>query len=524
MADIPAITKVYLLAVPLESDYKNTLYFTDTASQQAYFQSKIVRTYSYQNFTYQRKDQIIRVPEIYDNIYNCNYVMYQNSNYSNKWFYAFIDKMEYINDGRTDIYINTDVIQTWLFDYTIKPSFVEREHTNNDTIGRNTVPENLETGEYICNGHTTDTSMDTLSTDLCYIIGCTVGLDLNNNKYASVGGGKYNGIYSGVRYYRYDSINDINLRLESLAFTGQSDAITGIFIAPKFLAPLHATLPYAVAPSDDATSHSISKSKTYGLGGYTPRNNKLKTFPFCYMLASNNQGSNAVYRYEDFSDNNCTFIVRGALTPGCSIRIIPTNFKGAGVNDEEAINLGKFPICNYAVDMYTNWLTQNSVNIGASFLSSGLSIGAGVGELIATGGLVGYGEILGGVSSIASTLGTLHEQSLVPPQARGNLNNGDVITSTSKNNFHFYNMSIKNEYAQIIDGYFDMFGYKTNKVKIPNTAHRSRWWYTKTIDINIDGNIPNDDMQKIKDCYNKGITFWRNASEIQNYSLSNNIV
>ena len=85
-------------------------------------------------------------------------------------------------------------------------------------------------------------------------------------------------------------------------------------------------------------------------------------------------------------------------------------------------------------------------------------------------------------------------------------------------------MSIKNEYARIIDGYFDMFGYKTNVVKVPNTNHRARWWYTKTIDVNIDGNIPNDDMQKIKNAYNNGITFWRNASEIQNYSLSNPIV
>jgi len=84
-------------------------------------------------------------------------------------------------------------------------------------------------------------------------------------------------------------------------------------------------------------------------------------------------------------------------------------------------------------------------------------------------------------------------------------------------------MTIKEEYAKIIDDYFSMFGYKINRVKVPNKAHRSRWWYTKTLNVNIDGAIPNKDMQKIKDCYNKGITFWRNPSEIQNYSLSNGI-
>jgi hypothetical protein len=69
-----------------------------------------------------------------------------------------------------------------------------------------------------------------------------------------------------------------------------------------------------------------------------------------------------------------------------------------------------------------------------------------------------------------------------------------------------------------------MYGYKVNSVKIPNKAHRSRFWYTKTLDINIDGGIPAKDMEKIKACYNNGITFWRNANEINDYSLSNGIV
>ena len=66
MNEVP-ITKVYLLDVPLEADYKNTLYFANASSQQSYFQSKVIGSYSYNDFTYQRKDKIIRIPEIYDN-------------------------------------------------------------------------------------------------------------------------------------------------------------------------------------------------------------------------------------------------------------------------------------------------------------------------------------------------------------------------------------------------------------------------------------------------------------------------
>lgn len=53
--------------------------------------------------------------------------MYKNSNYSNKWFYAYITRMEYENDGMTNIYITTDVFQTWQFDLNFKESFIERE-------------------------------------------------------------------------------------------------------------------------------------------------------------------------------------------------------------------------------------------------------------------------------------------------------------------------------------------------------------------------------------------------------------
>jgi hypothetical protein len=78
-------------------------------------------------------------------------------------------------------------------------------------------------------------------------------------------------------------------------------------------------------------------------------------------------------------------------------------------------------------------------------------------------------------------------------------------------------MSIKSEYAKIIDNYFDMFGYKVCRVKEPNTNHRAKYWYTKTIDANIDGGVPGKDLQKIKEAYNNGITFWRYEGSIGIY-------
>lgn len=59
-----------------------------------------------------------------------NYCMYQNEQFSDKWFYAFITGMRYVNHNMTEISLLTDVFQTWQFDLDFKASFIEREMCN----------------------------------------------------------------------------------------------------------------------------------------------------------------------------------------------------------------------------------------------------------------------------------------------------------------------------------------------------------------------------------------------------------
>lgn len=525
------ITKVYLLNVPLESDYKNTLYFASASAQQSYFQSRIQKSYT--DFSYQRKDHIIRVPVQFDTLVNCNYVMYQNTAYSNKWFYAFITKMEYIDDGRTDVHIETDVMQTYMFDINIKASFVEREHVDDDTFGKHTVPENLELGEYII---TTSQSKFVYNVVYTYMVaGVTELLDNMSNP------DPYNAVLpNGLYYIAVKNNKAVKNLIKMYDQAGKGDAIVSLFIAPQECFPndgwtTTASLPENFEYSTKASFYfSTSENITmvdYIANNYVPRNKKLLTYPYRFLQASNNAGGIATYKYEDFAnrtENNqryMEFDFRFSLTPGGNCRIFPTHYKGKAENYDEGIALGKLPIGSWTSDVYTNWLTQNGVNIAVGFGASVAQIVGGVaGVASGVGAGAGVAGIASGLSGIASSVGQIYEHSLQPPQAEGNINAGDVNYAYSMTGIVFNNMSIKPEYAYIIDGYFDMFGYKVNMVKVPNTAHRQRWWFTKTIDVNIDGAVPNEDMQKIKNAYNTGITFWRNASEIQNYSLSNDIV
>lgn len=531
------ITRVYLLDVPLENDYKNTLYFASASAQQTYFQSKVVKSYT--DFSYQRKDNIIRIPEEYDDIYNVNYVMYQNTAYSNKWFYAFIKELKYVNDGMTEAVIETDVIQTWLFDYNLKASFIEREHVSDDTVGLNTYPENLETGDYIIN------EMVNFSWFNEYYIVMGVATILSDIQGASENT-LYNGIYSGLKYLVFKDATNCSNMIKYYS-AGYQEQIYCIFMIPKKLSSNTTwyNIPFTISGSQVYIEYGIEPNSSLPkemdnydilinttLNEYTPRNNKLKCYPYNYLYITNNNGTDAVYNYEDF-DGIPNFIIDGVITPGCSIKLYPTNYKKyknatfPNIEFNYGITAGKYPTCSWTSDAYTNWLTQNGVNNAVSLGTNALKVIGGAGAMMMTAGagtLIGGGLIASGLSGITNSLVNIHEHSFTPGQSNGNINSGDVNTSSNMNYFTGFKMSIKQEYAKIIDGFFDMFGYKVNAVKVPNTNHRARWWYTKTIDASIDGNIPDIDIQKIKDCYNSGIRFWRNATEIENYSLANGIV
>lgn len=122
-------TNIRILKLPLEIDNKNQLTFSDLQSQYDYFLS-ISDYIEIDEAYYQRKDNILMWPAHIDSIIEYNYCMYQNENYSDKWFFAFITNMEYENDGTTRVYLQTDVFQTWQFDLTWKQSFIEREMIN----------------------------------------------------------------------------------------------------------------------------------------------------------------------------------------------------------------------------------------------------------------------------------------------------------------------------------------------------------------------------------------------------------
>ena len=122
MAVIAPNSEIYLIKCPIELDNLNQLSFASSTAQHNYFNG--LPKLSLTNATFQRKDGTIRWPGSMESIIEYNYCMYRNKNHGNKWFYAFIDNMEYISDGMTSIKISTDVWQTWQFNIQFNQSFL----------------------------------------------------------------------------------------------------------------------------------------------------------------------------------------------------------------------------------------------------------------------------------------------------------------------------------------------------------------------------------------------------------------
>lgn len=488
---------------PLDTSYDHTIYFSDENSQINYFQG--LTKYIFTEQTYQRVQRgKTRVQRKAEELYDCNYMMFQNSSFGNKWFYAFITSVEYVNNITSEITFEIDVLQTWFFDYTLEQCFVEREHSITDNIGDNLVPENLELGEYVSD----DFDATQLLSEKSIVVASTF-----DGQYNDIGGSYYSGLFSGLYFNIFPNTVDGASACEKFisGAGAKADGIVSVFLMPTSM------VTGVVQP---AKVYDIVKNKSVSsIGGYVPKNNKLFTYPFNFLYVTNLQGNGSAFPYEYFSTDDCQFILTGDMSCNPSCVLAPQNYKGVPINYDEKMVLGGFPQLAYNTDAFKTWLAQNASSLAVNALSTSLNYGLATGAF--TGGIgTGAGATVGLVSSVANTLSQVYQAAIRPNQAHGS-GGSQTMAAVGLLDFAFMHKHIRPEFARIIDDYFNMYGYATHRVKTPNRNSRPHWNYVKTIGCVVTGSIPADDMYKICEIYNRGITFWKNGSNVGNYTLNN---
>lgn len=504
--------------VRLTPDYNHTIWFgvygheEQRAQQTQYFLGKT--KYNLTRQYYQRQGKgTLKVNLRADDIYDCSYMMFQNTSYGERWFYAFITNVEYVANTVAQITYVLDVMQTWYFDYYIPPCYVEREHVADDTVFSNTLPEPLDIQMY----KYTDLSIPP-QFNQNYVIILAATWEWYGGLCVDANSGTYGGMWGGLIYNVFTSVSALEACLTFATSNNKLDGIVSLFM-----------LPYGCVTERDTQetnsfTYSLPKKTSGAIDGYTPKNKKLYSAPFTTIHVENGEGLNAEYRQELFSTENTEFKFYTVMNCNPITVMYPLEYDGLVINRVEELSIKTYPQCSWNNDTFKAYLAQNTGQI----IGSIASLGAG----IIAGGLVGgFGsEVFNATltrsgGSALQGLGKVYDQ-----MTRANTPHGkgdaSVGIATRKLGFHFYRRELRGEYAKEVDDFFTRYGYTCEEVKIPvseySTPVRENWVYVKTRECTPVGNMPSDDKDTIARIYNRGVTYWYDGDKIGDFSLSNN--
>lgn len=361
-------TQIHILqGVPLSKTYEHTVRYANATEQYNGFIS--YKKHTLNNYSYQRVGLgTLRVQLPYSEVYNCNYMLFKNTSYENRWFYAFITGVSYLSNDVSEIYYMIDVMQTFAYDYQFKKCFIERAHESTDIIYDNTQPEGLELGsDYRINEeHEINTVSDDYTKKRFIILatsdpnGQHPNATVNNNT-----------VYALNRVV-CDGMNSVITTIQTYINNGYGANIISVYTAP------------------DATIPKISFTRKRTLDGYTPKNMKLYTYPFTFIEMNNRIGEVLELKYENFFkattkqhitslSSEFTFEALSNFSLIPESRLLPYNYLQGGnggipkTSTTNGYNIGYalYPQGAIADDSFKAWMAQNQNSYIASLNAIG---------------------------------------------------------------------------------------------------------------------------------------------------------
>lgn len=549
----PNSTVKLLSDVPLDNSYRHTVVWDSTTAQYNGFNA--YTKYTLANQSYQRVNQgIFRCDLPADNCYDCNYMMFQNTAYSNKWFYAFITGVEYINNNMCKIMFEIDIIQTWYNEWNFRSCFVERETTATDGMFEHLVAEGINTGDYVISQFKSNIcQLSTLKSGHVAIVLTTereVGGEWKQSTAYSCGS-----VVSALYIFGFDTASGLSALtdfIEKYETAGKSDAILSIYTVPKYVLNDftwggNGELIYNTS-TKGYTSIDISVNNMYptSLDGYTPKNKKLLSSPYCIVELTNNNGSSQLYNTQDLvydDSNNLDFIADCTIMPNGEIWCYPNEYKGTLNDINMSVTLGNYPQGIITYDYFQQWWASEKIGYRARTVNSIINAFTNVGnyilsnnsdavknELPTSAGITkeqGGASLLSSVGNIISStiteIANIDQANIVPAQVIGSTSGFNMLTALGRFDFNVNLRTLRADVAKAIDDYFSMYGYRVDTLKVPTVRNRPHWTYIKTKGCTIEGSMPSDDIASIENIVDNGITFWRNISEVGDYSLDNSV-
>ena len=552
----------FFRGINLDNRYLHTIYFANTSAQNSWFTGKVYKSFQHQSYTRYTRNSV-KVKCDPTELLGVTYMRFMNDRTIDKWFYAFVNNVEYLNEGTALVTYEIDVMQTWFIqDGSLQPCMVIREHVTDDTFGLNLEEEPI--------------GSDVYDNDLIYNFGAGVfdkySVVMQTTGATNTDDHMIQGLFSGCKFITNDAntagdgnhIHALGVQmLGSWSLQQQQENIVDLYTVPTF----------CTTPSRHLhVGNEIQIPSQYD--NYTPKNKKLFMYPYSYLMLTTHMGDVSIYRWEYFAGTtgaNCEFDVDGTMLGGGEIRCYPRAYNGQDHNVDAGVVMGNFPKNTANYDAYQAWIAGG----GSTRLENDRLVNSIKGT---SGVMKAIGSIANIISpSSASTVSTVYEptgtklnghnvlditqqttsETNRTPSAGVGMNSvggavgvvGDLIEA--KNNMqytfndaayapniivgaptsclpvsvrdadlYFYHCHVRDDEVKRIDDFFSCYGYTIKKVKQPNLTGRQYFNFVQTQGAVINGNIPASSKDAIARIFDTGITFWHNGDQVGNYAQS----
>lgn len=546
--------------INLDNRYLHTIYFANESAQSSWFSGKVFQTYQQVSYVRYAKNQI-KLKADATSLLGVTYMRFMNDRANDKWFYAFVNNIEYVNENTSLITYEIDVMQTWFIQVgSVRPCMVLREHVNDDTFGTNLEAEPVGSDVYDCEEISYTSQDGALFDDYSLIVNTSEAPSSRNDVLN-------NTLVNGTKFYSLDATDSSAVFNEITALIGLINGSWDSGVKPIEVIDMFTFPTMFSSTNGNDNTHLIEVTHPQSLDGYVPKNNKLFGYPFSYLQASTKNGSGSAYRWEYFDtmlsqETTAVFRCYGNPIGGGQIQCYPIKYNGVENNIDASISMNDFPKNPFAYDAYQAWVAaggktrleneESITNIrGAmSILSSSYNAysqalsgvnqmgyntlalnGSGTSVMHDVSGIsAGANNVVQGATNMVNSIVDFVEaKNKIAYQWKDAQYKPDIVVGTATPNlsvathsldFYFFSVHVRNDELKRLDDFLSVFGYAINKVKQPNITGRAYWNFVQTQNCVIAGDMPASSKEAIGRIFDGGITFWHNGDNVGNYQIS----
>lgn len=555
MSYINPETQLILFSVPWGNNDNNFLKFDNREKQTSAFLDyyPTVAHLEFSKYNIVNNDSV-RINVNKFSALNYNYIMFKNPDTgAEKWYYAYIDSVEWLSYNSCLINFSLDAWQCYQFNIIYKKSFVERSHIakNDDIVGKWLAGEPINVEAMVVKDIE---SFDSLSWSPKWVLHATSWYNTATKKYI-YSGLSSDGIITGEVGLNVNSVNDLNNLIKNYGRKSPDEIVEDVGsnvnwqdILSTFLsggtsissynAILGLSSTFSAAELQDhrneliglyavpewvkggatsskfvsVTNHSelidVNINQNSLPCGYTPRNKKMLTSlcrGFCLYTGN---GFRKTFKPELIGPTASFKLIGNAMSID---KIICDFYNYQNESDR---------VCTIPYNYQTRFGYDANTGLDKIIGSVQSSIGLiGNTASIASGNPLG---ILYGTSNALSSVNNIIDS--IGQRGISNGTTGDLLTISSGYAIpHFADISVTKKQAEYIDDFLDVYGYSINEIMQINIDSRSSWNYIKVSKLNAQIKAPDEYANVIKDAFKNGVHIWHTSiNNVGNFGLSNN--